>query len=376
MDRKNVMAKRPRGTGCLYQQPGSEIWWVQFHRNGQRFRKSAGTDNKRKAQDYLRDKIAEASLGTYSPLASRVTVAELVEAKLSLDRANALRDAAHAGRRWKLHLQHALGHLKAASLSTPILSKYVGQRRAEGASPATVNRELALLRAAFNLARKSNLVRTVPWFPMLAENNARKGFLRDDQYAKLVKECGRAGLWLRSLFEVAYTYGWRRGELVGLKCRQVDLAARTIRLFDSKNHCGRVVVMMENVYALLSACVARKGEDDFVFTWPDGRPVKDFRATWTKVTKAAGCPGLLLHDLRRTGVRNLRRLGVAESVAMRISGHKTAAVFRRYDITDEADLAEAAKLLDAKARMAENQFGHSLAIVEAVHGQDVTKPVN
>ena len=75
-------------------------------------------------------------------------------------------------------------------------------------------------------------------------------------------------------------------------------------------------------------------------------------------------------------VRNLRRLGVAESVAMRISGHKAAAVFRRYDITDEADLAEAAKLLDAKARMVENQFGHSLAIVEAVHGQDVSTPVN
>ena len=356
--------------------PGSKIWWIQFHVNGHRFRESTSTNSKRKAENYLRDKIAEASLGTYSPQASRVTVTEIVEAKLSLDRVNALRDYAHVGRRWKLHLQPALGHLKAASLSTPILSKYVEQRRAEGASPATVNHELALLRAAFNLARKSNLVRTVPWFPMRAENNARKGFLRDDQYAKLAEECGRAGLRLRSLFEVAYTYGWRRGELVGLKCRQVDLAARTIRLFDSKNHCGRVVVMTENVYALLSVCVAGKGEDDFVFTWPDDRPVKDFRATWTKVTEAAGCPVLLLHDLRRTGVRNLRRLGVAESVAMRISGHKTAAVFRRYDITDEVDLAEAAKLLDAKARMAENQFGHGLAIVEAAHGQDVSKPVS
>jgi len=59
----------------------------------------------------------------------------------------------------------------------------------------------------------------------------------------------------------------------------------------------------------------------------------------------------MFHDLRRTGARNLRRLGVSESVAMKIGGWKTASVFRRYDITDEADLADAAARLDQK------QFG-------------------
>jgi hypothetical protein len=72
--------------------------------------------------------------------------------------------------------------------------------------------------------------------------------------------------------------------------------------------------------------------------------------------------GLLFHDLRRTGVRNLRRLGVAESVAMRISGHRTASVFRRYDIIETADLVDAAARLDAKQQKsnacAENPFGH------------------
>lgn len=54
--------------------------------------------------------------------------------------------------------------------------------------------------------------------------------------------------------------------------------------------------------------------------------------------------------LRRTGVRNLRRLGVAESVAMKISGHKTSSIFRRYDIVEMADLADAAARLDAKQK--------------------------
>ena len=97
---------------------------------------------------------------------------------------------------------------------------------------------------------------------------------------------------------------------------------------------------------------------DFVFTRSDGMPVVDLRKAWNWATDSAGCPGLLLHDLRRIGVRNLRRLGVAESVAVKISGHKTASIFRRSDIVAESDLRDAARLLDGK----QNQFSHSSAI--------------
>jgi integrase len=123
----------------------------------------------------------------------------------------------------------------------------------------------------------------------------------------------------------------------------------TLRLRDSKNGEPRQVSLTAETRGLLAACVARKSTDDAVFTRGSGNAVQDFRGTWDAVTKAAGCEGLLFHSLRRSAVRNLIRAGVTEHVAMKISGHKTASVFRRYDIVDARDLADAAKKIESAA---------------------------
>jgi integrase len=70
---------------------------------------------------------------------------------------------------------------------------------------------------------------------------------------------------------------------------------------------------------------------------------------WWKARVAAGCPGRIPHDFRRTAVRNLVRAGVPERVAMQLTGHRTRAVFERYNIVSPGDLREAAKRLDTYA---------------------------
>lgn len=71
-----------------------------------------------------------------------------------------------------------------------------------------------------------------------------------------------------------------------------------------------------------------------------GRPIKGFRASWASACTAAGYPGRIPHDLRRSAVRNMERAGLSRSVAMQLTGHKSEAVYRRYAITSEADLRE------------------------------------
>ena len=79
--------------------------------------------------------------------------------------------------------------------------------------------------------------------------------------------------------------------------------------------------------SLLTACVEGKGGDDYIFTRPNGKLVRDFRATWQNACERAGVPDLLFHDLRRTAARNSRRAGIPESMIKQIGGWKTTSVF-------------------------------------------------
>ncbi len=82
----------------------------------------------------------------------------------------------------------------------------------------------------------------------------------------------------------------------------------------------------------------------------NGKPIGEFRKAWHTACQKAGCPGRIPHDFRRTAVRNLERAGVPRSVAMKLTGHRTESVYRRYAIVSEADLREGVGKLAALRR--------------------------
>jgi len=381
--KQEAKLKRPRGTGSIYKTRGSHVLWIKYYRNGVPIRESSGSSKVKAAEKLLRQRLGAISAGTYIPVQTTKTlVSELAEDLLREYKINGRKSIDDLTARWKLHLRPFFGVLRAIEVTSEVVARYIDTRQQEGAENATINRELAALKRLFSLARRSTppKVSSTPYIAMLREDNVRTGFLESKQHDSLAAETGKIGLWLRAMFEVGYTYGWRHEELLALRVRQVDLSAGTIRLDpgSTKNDAGREVSMTQPVKVLLSQCVHGKTSDDYVFTREDGKPVRDFRGSWAKSCEAAKAPGLLFHDLRRTAARNLRRAGVAEGVIMKIGGWKTRSVFERYAIVSQGDIRDAMTSLEAKqqrdnaeaaaqqksAASSEIQFGQSLGTIK------------
>jgi hypothetical protein len=232
----------------------------------------------------------------------------------------------------------------------------------------------------------------LPQFPHLQEANVRTGFIEHEQYDRLT--AATSELWLRALLEMAHVY-----EPLNLCVCQVDLISRTIRLDPgtTRNRKGREVTMTNTIHALLSEYLRGKQGQDFVFTRPNGKPVRDFRKSWNEICVAAGVGRMLCrkcetpvtnkqckcgargrelrYDARRTAARNFRRAGVADSVIMKIGGWKTRSVFDRYNIISQADvvdvLAKLEKQKDEDAReskkaQAAPEFSHVSVMTRGV----------
>lgn len=249
------------------------------------------------------------------------------------------------GRLYELvHLDGFFHDRRASGITTDEIRAYIEKRQKEGAANGTINRELAILRRMFRLAVEDGKLRDVPHFPILKEAPPRKGFLEHTDYQRLRQELPE---YLRPVLAMGYYTSVRLGEILNLRWSNVDLANAEVRLDpgSTKNDEARTVPLMGELLEML--CIERqvKSDGEFVLTHA-GQPIGSFYKAWKSATKRAGLTGLLFHDLRRTGIRNLVPAGVPERVAMAISGHKTRAVFERYNLVSGRDLKDAAAKLE------------------------------
>jgi integrase len=326
-----------RGQGSVFLRNG--LCWCDYSVDGVRRREPCKTSNRDEALAYLHRKQGKLASGQLlAP--ERVSVGDLL--KLLLED-YAMRNVAQvyiATLKVNSILMPGLGNIKAAKLTSTRVKEFV-RVRLKKVKPGTVNRELGLLHRAFQLGYDHDppLVGRVPHFPKLEEDEPRQGFLKTEHYRKLLAELPKE---LRLLFVVAYHIGLRKGALLRIKWSQVDLGANTIWMEGKKANRKPepIAVPIYGDMAKFLKTQPRAGESLFA---RGSKPIKDFRASWDLACERAGVPDLLFHDLRRTAVRNLRRAGVPETVIMKITGHRTRAVFERYNITDHSDTQEAGR---------------------------------
>lgn len=148
----------------------------------------------------------------------------------------------------------------------------------------------------------------------------------------------------------------RRGEILSLRWDQVDWQENLIRLErrQTKAKQARVAPLYGELRAWLDMAFSTREGCPNVISWK-GEGIREIKTAWNKARIRAKLPELLVHDLRRTAVRNMIRAGIPEKQAMRISGHKSRSMFDRYDITDERDIQIAgqklAQYLEAKSEL-------------------------
>jgi integrase len=368
--------KRTYGRGSVYLREGSRVYIMAYFDSTQnkKVRESTGETSIKRAKKVLDDRLDEISSGKYlGPAAERTTIEELAHDLLvgyatgtATKHGEKVKDIANPTIRWEKHLKPVFGHLKAKEVTRPVIDRYVSVRLKDGASNGSINRELAFLKRCFRLGLEHEKLYRVPTFPHLAEDNIREGFPTDEQFEKLKTECAKEGLWMRAMLELAATFGWRKGSLLKMRASNVDLVRGTVRQEASTTKSGEAneCKMTNGLKTLLTACAAGKDADRWLFSrdvegW---RPIRDFRRTWRKVTKTAGVPKLLFHDLCRFAARGLDTAGISQIVGMQVMGRKTPSIYKRYRIVDRRDVDRAIdRLEESKAQTkVENQIDSHL----------------
>jgi integrase len=378
-----VEANERRSFGTLRLR--GRIWWLRYRLDGKEHSESSGSSSKQKAEKLLNQRQAEFGLGMLTaPDVRKVGFGDLAQMLRDHYRICGLRSAKRMERALG-HLTEAFGSRRAVSITTKHVKDYALDRLENGAAPATVNYDLNMLKKAFNLAIENGKLTSRPTIKTPAPRNARIGFFEPDDFRAVYDELPA---YLQPIMQFAYLTGWRvRDEVLPLTWDRVDFRAGVVRLDpnSTKNGDGRSFPFdtFPELGSLLRKCreETTKREDStssvirHVFH-RNGNPIKDYYHAWRSACRRAatdsknGSPdvirrphlmGRIAHDFRRTAVRNLVRAGVSERVAMDLTGHRTRAIFDRYNITNEADLragvTKLAALHDASGRESEGTKG-------------------
>ena len=247
----------------------------------------------------------------------------------------------------KKRLDPHFGNMPIKNLTPSMINEYIaGRLKTESylggtIRPATVNREMILLKTMFNKAIRDGKLEKNPLkgIKHLKENNERERILSAEEWERYKASCPP---WYLPIATMAYFTARRRGKIINLALSRVDLKNGFIRLRpeDTKTQYGRSIPIHPEVMEVLKKGLKVRSLDmDKVFH-RNGKPItkRTVREAHESICKKAEIENFTFHDFRHTAINNWRKAGHDYFKIMAASGHRTVSVFKRYNMVDEGEL--------------------------------------
>ncbi|UVT18575.1 MAG: tyrosine-type recombinase/integrase [Nitrospira sp.] len=335
-----------------------KVWWMDFRFHGTRFRRSTETSDKRLAATILAKVTTQIVEGKFFDRVEEQdhTFQEMMERYLT-ERSilKAPKSRVRDGSALK-HLIPLFGEKLLVEVTPKSLVAYRTRRRSEEAATATINKELQLVRHAFNLAmREWEWCRTNPMHRVTLEpaHNKVDRWLTEQEEVRLF---AASPPWLQEIIVFALNTGMRQAEILDLQWKDVDFVRGTLVVMKSKNHERRTIPLNNVVYALLLQKRADVEKNGSVFVTGQGNGVKAryLVRTFSKVRDRAGLTDFRFHDLRHTFASRLVQKGIDLYRVQLLLGHKTGVMTQRYAHHCPDSLRDGVKALEKPFAMDTN----------------------
>ncbi len=327
--------------------------------------------NRSQAEGVLMARKAAVFDGSYRPRrkATPTTIADFGPRFLQAKRH--LRTVKKYRQQISQHLAPHFGKKPLEAITGQDCLDYYNSRLDTDAAVATVNGEMACLKSLFSEAIRAGVcqVNPVKGIKLINPNNVRDRILSDEETARLFQAANQFTDYVRPLFYALYHTGLRLGEALALEWADVQPEHQRIVVRHSKSGDGRKVPLRAALADELIRWKPMTGGSRWVFPgrYDHSVPMNSIRPGWLRLCSAAGVTALRPHDLRHNFVSMLQARGIADSIIMSITGHKTHVMLHRYShSTDSLRLAAVEGLPGPEPTTGEN-------VVRIVRHQDGMK---
>jgi integrase len=317
-------------------------YFIDYRFQGRRIRECVGP-NKKMAEQALAIKQAEIAQGRFQ-IKAQHHLSFRDFAATYLDFARTEKRSWERDKSILTNLLPFFGHRNLGDITSFLIENYKQQRVAK-VKPATVNREIALLKHMFNMAIRwgkadANPMKDVRLF---REDNIQERVLSQDEITRILDSCSD---YYRPVVLTALHTGMRKNEIHTLKWSQVDLEQRVITVLFSKNGRIRKIPINGTLLALFQQMKTR-ASSEYVFIYPNSKgPVPDSRTAWLNALKKSGIPHCRFHDLRHTFATHLVAAGVDLVTVKELMGHQNILMTTRYAHAAPENKRNAVALLD------------------------------